>query len=341
MNFDTDNVTGYQLSKSYPLDSSTWYVEARGHTADQGPQRVRVYAIALYDPQDNFDVKIFSSDFEGAGQTQGSVSLILNSTYALAGGGASTDEFLVSNYPYQEFGVANWRASFITDPLRPGGVSTTGLKVYVIGIRAKNANYSVSGEPIGNVQMTSTQQIFSSQSSSLPGYLEMVGGGFIASNATIQGSYPLSPINNDGLFIWSAKAVNLGLKNPSLVVFGLGLGISSSDTNNPNNIQAPTSTCSASLTQSLVSSWPVGVQIEVVITNTGTEDLVNVGFYASQPSLITLIWAVHETSYIYNGFYNNVYTLPTTLGILPVGASFQFGFLATNVTELSIVYTNC
>lgn len=141
---------GQMMTKSFPLKSSSgvpygWKVQSKDHLeSDKG--LIRAYAVALFDPFDDWDV-IATESKSNIAQHPFASSRI-PSGYTLVGGGASTSwngvgSLLVENYPASN---SLWNVSS-KDHLKkdPGSVVA-----YAIGMRRKN------GVPISSRLVSST-----------------------------------------------------------------------------------------------------------------------------------------------------------------------------------------
>lgn len=159
---------GQMLTKSYPImEAETavgWKVQSKDHLeADLG--KIRAFAIALWDPFHDWDVKVAKSYSTSAQHP--STTAILPSGYALVGGGADAKwrdpgSLLVDNYPSSS---RSWLASS-KDHLK--GVSST-VDAYAIGIRPsqggeiysriKSLNFGPAAHPGGTIYATSDSKI--------------------------------------------------------------------------------------------------------------------------------------------------------------------------------------
>lgn len=124
---------GQLLTKSYPQPGlDAWTVESKDHLrSDRGT--ITAVAVALHDPDDSWDVRIFSRFSARAPHPHSSVSVAPG--YTLVGGGANVlwpepGNMLVQNYPDGNSWIASSK-----DHLRSAPAS---LIVYAIGIRSRN-----------------------------------------------------------------------------------------------------------------------------------------------------------------------------------------------------------
>lgn len=123
---------GQLLTKSYPTAAGRgWIAQSKDHIRSD-PGRITVYAIAMYDPNDEWEVRVFSKFSARVAHPSETVSVA--NGYTLVGGGANvlwsgSGNLLVKNYP----SGSSWVASS-KDHKRP---SPASLIVYAIGIRSR------------------------------------------------------------------------------------------------------------------------------------------------------------------------------------------------------------
>jgi hypothetical protein len=130
----------YFLTASYPKDARTWVGGAKPIASSPGTT-IKVFPIAIYDPEDELDVRIFSevmiyqppSPFAAA-------TVTVPGDYILTGGGAQASQgFLMASFPT---GPKSWQAIF-GDPTPPAPTPSattpnSSLTVYAIGIKPSN-----------------------------------------------------------------------------------------------------------------------------------------------------------------------------------------------------------
>ncbi|MEP0919350.1 hypothetical protein NC981_21195 [Leptolyngbya sp. DQ-M1] len=127
------NGYGNLLTASFPDNRTTWVAKAKDHgTAD--PATITIRVIALYDPNNEWEVEI-ESEPSGPEHHPGSVATLL-SEYILTGGGAQAHwttegSLLTASCPQ---GSQSWKASS-KDHEYPEAVLITA---YAIGIRPRN-----------------------------------------------------------------------------------------------------------------------------------------------------------------------------------------------------------
>jgi hypothetical protein len=165
------NWSGYGnlLTASFPKDERTWVARSKAHR-ESDPANIDVFAIALHDPTDEWEVDIFSST--SSPNLIPSASVAVGSKYVLTGGGAevhwSTEgSLLTASHPE---GSATWVAK---SKAHINAVDTS-ITAYAIGIRARNG---VSGPSMKVfVKESASAQHPSTEVSVDAGY-SLVGGG--------------------------------------------------------------------------------------------------------------------------------------------------------------------
>lgn len=161
--------SGNLLTASFPKNAQTWIARAKDHKRPS-PANIDVWAIAIHDPSDEWEVDIFSTTSSPASHP--SATATVNSNYVLTGGGAeahwSTEgSLLTASYPE---GSVNWVAKS-KDHKDPEKVSITA---YAIGIRARNG---VVGPSIKIFTRTSSSAQHPSTEVSTDSGYSLVGGG--------------------------------------------------------------------------------------------------------------------------------------------------------------------
>jgi len=137
-----DPSKGSLLTECFPLDLQHWRVKSKDQIYPD-PSSITGYALALYDPEDKYDVKIFNDTSAVAAHP--SISVTVEEGYVLTGGGACSHcdyrkgNLLTATYPSS---VSTWTAAakdhFIPDP--------ASLTVYAIGIKAASTSYEVNNK---------------------------------------------------------------------------------------------------------------------------------------------------------------------------------------------------
>jgi hypothetical protein len=135
---------GSLLTASYPKDIHTWYAAGKDHEVPD-EEAITVYVLALYDPNDDWDVIIV----QGVCASPASypwARVRLPEPYVLTGGGAFVDwhgdgNLLTASYPYPSYldtsgNWVGWEARSkdhqVSDP--------STITAYAIGIRASCTN---------------------------------------------------------------------------------------------------------------------------------------------------------------------------------------------------------
>src|SRR5262249_34324578 len=75
------------LTASYPFDRETWFAAGKDHEVDS-PASITAFAAAIHDPDDVWDVQIFSGTSAALSHPKAIVSLPDGTDYVLTGGGA-------------------------------------------------------------------------------------------------------------------------------------------------------------------------------------------------------------------------------------------------------------
>jgi hypothetical protein len=126
---------GNLLTASFPRDARTWVAKAKDHVASS-PANIDVWAIAIYDPQNNYKVEIFPS--ESAKINHPCAVAAVPEGYILTGGGAQANwkiqgSLLTASYPD---GPTRWVAASKdhADKLEEATVTA-----YAIGIKASDS----------------------------------------------------------------------------------------------------------------------------------------------------------------------------------------------------------
>lgn len=208
---------GALLTASYPESATKWVAVAKD-MKEPDPSSINVCVIQLYDPNNQWDVQVFSSESSLGGITQAQVSI--PDDYVMTGGGARVNwtgegNYLTASYPSS---LDTWEARskehYEPDPAT--------LDVYAIGIKPQNGN------PYSRFPET---RIFSSSDPSVaqapertveiePGYT-LLGGGAIVNwsgyGNLLTASYPSSTS------AWTANSKDQVDESPaSLFVYAIG-----------------------------------------------------------------------------------------------------------------------
>ena len=124
---------GNLLTASYPEGTSAWVARSKDHQL-ASPAPIEAWAVALYDPTNDWDVQIVSAT--SSREAHPTASVTLAEGYTMTGGGAQANwategSLLTASYPH---GTRTWEAR--SKDHRVSEPAT--LTVYVIGIRPSN-----------------------------------------------------------------------------------------------------------------------------------------------------------------------------------------------------------
>ena len=160
---------GNMLTASYPDGPSTWVARSKDHE-QASPARLEAWAVALYDPNDEWEVRVVSETSSPTSHPE--VSVTLPEGYTMTGGGAeahwtAAGSLLTASYPQSS---RSWQARS-KDHIRP---DPAALTVYVIGIRPRNG--TSSPESLIFKSQSGRQSHPSATASIQSGYV-LVGGG--------------------------------------------------------------------------------------------------------------------------------------------------------------------
>jgi hypothetical protein len=131
----TGNGKGVLLTASFPESDNRWRALGKDHI-ESDSSTLTVYAMALYDPDDIWEVKIFSTTSKVASGHADNTAFITDGSYVLVGGGARVNytgegNLLTASYPLDS---TTWKASskdhFRNDPATID-VWALGIKVSV------------------------------------------------------------------------------------------------------------------------------------------------------------------------------------------------------------------
>jgi hypothetical protein len=119
------------LTASYPESQTVWVARSKDHFV-AAPAPLTAFAIAIYDPSNRFDVRIFQARVNRSSTPSGSASV--GKGYVLTGGGAVLDavepgNLLVASYPSAD---NSWAAM----GKEHGATSQSAIGVYAIGVKA-------------------------------------------------------------------------------------------------------------------------------------------------------------------------------------------------------------
>jgi hypothetical protein len=210
---------GNMLTASFPESDNTWLARGKDHDSAD-PASISAFALAVYDPDDIWEVKIFQSRPSAAGGwTEQEVTV--ESGYVMVGGGAKADftgpgRLLVASDPVAET-KTTWHAQS-KDHLYPDAGKITayavGLKCKAEGVKLQSAIAPAKSDRSGGPQAAAAP----------PGGYKMVGGGaaitFEGPGILLTGSYPLE--NNQ----WEGRGkAHLAADNGTITVYCIGLKV--------------------------------------------------------------------------------------------------------------------
>jgi vibriolysin len=131
--FDHWSGSGSILTASYPLNGSTWFAAGKDHELSS-PASITAYAIALHDPNNEWDVTIKSEPSNPSPHPQ--AVAVLPTGFVLTGGGAFVNwtgagNLLTASFPNSD---ESWEARSkdhdISDPAQ--------ITAYAIGIKSRS-----------------------------------------------------------------------------------------------------------------------------------------------------------------------------------------------------------
>jgi vibriolysin len=130
--FDHWSGVGNMLTASYPQSLQTWFVAGKDHL-EVSPASITAFALALYDPDNEWDVVITQATSLAAEHPQAKVQVAAG--HVLTGGGAFVDyhgegNMLTASYPADQ---TNWSVAS-KDHLKRDPAQITA---YAIGLRHK------------------------------------------------------------------------------------------------------------------------------------------------------------------------------------------------------------
>jgi len=150
---------GSLLTACFPQDTRTWFVKAKDHGVSD-PSIVNAYALAICDPGDQYEVKIWSKTSEITNHPSASVSV--GNEFTMTGGGAQVNWTGSGNLLTARFPSASttWSAQS-KDHKSPDPCSVT---VFAIGIRRKDGCFTLKNDI---VEATSSVQAHPSMTVSI------------------------------------------------------------------------------------------------------------------------------------------------------------------------------
>lgn len=125
--------SGNLLTSSYPATLQRWVATSKDHR-EKDPATITVWAVAIHDPADQWEVRVFQQTSTQANHPSASVSV--PSDYTMTGGGAQVHwtgagNLLTASFPA---GPHRWEARSKDH----GDPSPATITVYAIGVRARN-----------------------------------------------------------------------------------------------------------------------------------------------------------------------------------------------------------
>jgi hypothetical protein len=193
---ETPGFLGNMLTASYPSSIYSWTALSKDQ-ATPDPETVTVYVIAIYDPDDLWEVQIFSATSPEPGAPHPSATVTIPAAYTLTGGGAQANfsfqgQFLTQCCPVLASGGTtsnSWLASsqdhLVSDP----GTVTA----YAIGIRPIMNNNSGQATNYITMDVSGTCAHPSEDVNVQAGYAMVGGGVSVTENGVgnlITASYP-------------------------------------------------------------------------------------------------------------------------------------------------------
>ncbi|GEM_PF-1237945 len=132
------NQAGNLLTASYPMDTRRWYAQSKDHQVSSVAS-ICAYAIAIYDPKDEWDVKIFQATSAAANHPTATATV--ESGYVLTGGGARSNwqgagNLLTASYPDPSDNKTNAK-SWIASSKDHLAADVTTITAYAIGLKSK------------------------------------------------------------------------------------------------------------------------------------------------------------------------------------------------------------
>ena len=202
------------LTSSYPATVRKWVADAKDHRYESEAS-ITAYAVAIHDPQDRWDVEIFSKTSAEADHPISSVTV--PKAYRMTGGGARVHwagygSLLTASFPRDKY---TWEARG-KDHIESSPATITS---YAIGIRPSNNSKLPESKIFSNTGTESSKP--ANQNAVDSGHL-MTGGGAIVNwqgyGNILTGSFPATPS------MWKAAATDHHEADPSsITVYAIGL----------------------------------------------------------------------------------------------------------------------
>lgn len=205
---------GNLLTSMYPESLNTWVASSKDHTV-ASPATITGYAIAIHDPEDEWEVKVFSSTSSSSAHPRASVNV--PDTFVMTGGGARVHwsgygNLLTASFPSNKF---SWEVRSKDH----GVLSHAPVTAYAIGLRPRNK----AALPESHVFAT-TGGVTAHPSSQVAidnGYI-LTGGGALNNwggyGSLLTSSYP------EVTSTWKASGKNHNVSDPAAITtYAIGL----------------------------------------------------------------------------------------------------------------------
>jgi hypothetical protein len=156
---------GNMLTASFPESDNTWLATGKAHL-EPDPASISVFALAVYDPEDVWEVKIFPSRPTSSWEGQ---EVTVESGYVMVGGGAKVEfrgpgVLLVASHPADK---TTWHAHAKAHMQRDDHTITA----YAVGLKCKVEGVKLQTD-VNKAQSSSIQT-----AAAPPSGYKMVGGG--------------------------------------------------------------------------------------------------------------------------------------------------------------------
>ncbi|MCG8379087.1 MAG: cell envelope integrity protein TolA [Proteobacteria bacterium] len=207
---------GNLLTSSYPKDAQTWYASGKDHS-HVSPSTITVWAIALHDPDNDWDVRIFNQTGQTAQHPNASITI--PSSFVMTGGGAKVNwtgegNLLTASFPKDQH---SWEARSKDHSIASPGTIT----VYAIGIRRRDGEQILESKIFKN---TGSKAQHPSVSVSVESGFLLTGGGarvnWTGAGNLLTSSYSVG----DGT--WSASSKDHShVDSATITAYAIGLKI--------------------------------------------------------------------------------------------------------------------
>lgn len=205
---------GCFITESYP-NGNSWIAKAKDHLVSNSAS-ISAYAIAIYDPNNLWDVRVFQSTGSTANYPEAIVRV--EEGYVMTGGGAKNNWSGAGNLLTASYPITNdtWKAKGKDH----GNADRTNITVYAIGIKPmKKCSKKLETKIF---QTSSDTANHPSGTVSVDRNYIMVGGGTIANwsraGSLLTSSYPSSYKEWSG----SSKDINI-VESVNLDIYGIGI----------------------------------------------------------------------------------------------------------------------